>query len=715
MNEIVKTAHKRYQLANDYEATQKKIRTEDLKFVRLGEQWPEAVKRDRERPGAERPMLTINRLLQFRNQIVNEIRQNCPSIKARPGDDKADIKTADIYNGLLRSIQEASNAQVAYETAAECQIDTGLGYFRIITDYCDSESFDQEIKFQRIVDVNSVTVDPSATEPDGSDIQWAFVEEEMLIDDFKRLYPKADVKGWESDKSGWINKDTVRIADYLYLESKEKKLCLMQDGSVLYKDEIPEEYLPLIVRERDSEVKTCKIAKIGGDQILEESELPCPFVPIFPVIGSETFVDGKRILSGLTRPAMDSQRLYNYMESANVELVGLAPKAPYIVAAGQLDGHTNQWEVANRVNFPYLVYNPVSDLGTLLPKPSREPPPPQNMAYEAAMNRASEDIKSTMGIYDASLGNREGDQSGRAINSQMKQASVGNYHFSANLARTIKHAGRVIIALIPKIYDTARAIRILGEDGTPKIVKIDPNAPQSINEGEETIYNLNIGKYDVISDIGPTFATRRQEAAEAQMQMCQADPTLMQIAGDIIVGNMDWPGADDIAKRKKAMLPPQILAVIQEDEGEKKIDPQVEMQMNQMADQVEHLSQALQEAMKAAEGKEEELEIKRFEAQTKRLELTHQMAMDETDLAHRIAMEQMNAEMAMQANTGEAEDPEDEPEEPKEQEPQAPHPDLMNAIKELKDTHAQTQAIIGAINKPKRIIRGADGRPEGIE
>ena len=342
-------------------------------------------------------------------------------------------------------------------------------------------------------------------------------------------------------------------------------------------------------------------------------------------------------------------------------------------------------------------------------------PPGQNPGFESAMNRAAEDIKATMGIYDASLGNREGDQSGRAINSQMKQASIGNFHFSSNLARSVKQAGRIIIELIPKIYDTPRAIRLLGEDGTPRNVKIDPNAPESVNKTEEeTVYNLNIGKYDVIADVGPSFATRRQEAAEAQMQMCQADPTLMQIAGDIIVSNMDWPGADDIAKRKKAMLPPQIQAIIEKEDNPqgKETDPQLEQQMNQMADQVEHLSQELQVLQAKAESKEEELEIKRFEAQTKRLELTHKMAMEETDMAHRIALDSMNAEMAMQPNDGMAESTEEvEEKKPVDNTSQ----ELLKAINELKDTHSQTQAIIGAINKPKRIIRGADGRPEGIE
>ena len=368
-DKIVEIAHKRFQQAADQDADNRRERVDDIRFVRLGEQWPESVKRDRERPGAERPMLTINRLLQFRNQIANEIRQNCPSIKIRPVDDKADIETAEIYNGLLRHIQESSNATVAFETAAENQIDTGLGYFRILTDYCDDESFDQDIKFQRIVDTNSVYFDPESTEPDGSDARYAFVVEDIDKDEFKKLYPQAEAVGWDTDDSGWISKDSIRVADYLYIETKPKSFVQLQDGSTGFKDELPKEFHELILRERKVEQKVCKVVKIGGNEILEESEMPTSYIPIVPVIGSEVFVEGKRILFGLTRPAKDSQRLYNYMETANTELLGLAPRAPYIVAAGQIDGYENEWAAANRVNLSVLTYNPVSDMGTEVPAP----------------------------------------------------------------------------------------------------------------------------------------------------------------------------------------------------------------------------------------------------------------------------------------------------------------------------------------------------------
>lgn len=666
-SKIVEQAQKHFALSLSAESQGRVERLDDIKFVRLGDQWPEAVKRDRERPGRERPCLTINRLFQFRNQVINEIRQNRPSIKVRPVDDNADIDTAEVIQGLIRHIQDASNAEVAYDTAAEWQVDTGLGYFRIFTGYCDDDSFDLDIKIGRIHDPNKVYFDPESTAVDGSDARWAFVVEEWNREDFEKDYPDVDVTGWDKggagDASGWYGKETARVAEYFVIEKQPKTLALLQDGTVVDKQEIPEEAQHLIVKERKSEVKTCKWYTIAGDQQLEATELPTTFIPIIPVLGSEVWVEGRRHLHGLTRHAKDPARLYNYMQSANTETLALAPKAPFIGAVGQFESTQHEWASANSINLPYLEYDPIDVMGTVLPAPQRQQGPSTNPGFEAAMMRSIDDMKSTMGIFDASLGNRESDQSGKAILSQQRQASIGNFHFSDNLARSIRQAGRIIVEMIPKIYDTARVARIIGEDGTPKNIKLDPQqqgakAEQQSENGEiQSIYNLGVGKYDVSVDVGPSYATKRQEAAESMVQMSQSDPSLMQIAGDLIIKNMDWPEADEIAKRKKAMLPPQILETLKDEN--KSEDPVVAQMMNQMADQVQHLSQELQAATSAKQIKDEELEIKRFEAQTKRLEVEHKIALESTGLFHEMAIAGMTQTL-QEPNDGEAENPDEQ-------------------------------------------------------
>ena len=669
-DKVLERARKRFQLAADLENEGRIERLDDVKFVRLGQQWPDSVKRDRERPGQERPMLTINRLFQFRNQIINEIRQNRPGIKIRPVDDKADKETAEIMQGLVRHIQDSSKADIAYDTAAEWQVDTGLGYFRIITDYCEDDSFNQDIVIKRVVDPNKVYYDPESTEPDGSDARWAFVIEDWALDEFKTEYPDVDVTAFKDgvtgDRQGWFGKDFVRVAEYFEIESKPRTLVQLQDGSTAWKDEIPEEYQELIIAERKSNDKRCKWYKIGGDKILEQTELPTSFIPVIPVLGNEVWVEGKRHVHGLTRFAKDPARQYNYMQSANTEVMALAPRAPYIAAEGQLDGYEQEWAMANRHNLSVLTYNPVSFGGTVIGAPQRQQPVTTNPGFESAMMRAVDDMKSSMGIFDASLGNRESNQSGKAILSQQRQANIGNFHFSDNLNRSIKQAGRIIIEMIPKIYDTQRVIRILGEDESPKQVKLNPEQPQPKIEvpnekgGVDTIYNLNIGKYDLVVDTGPSYATKRQEAAESMMAFVQADPAVLQIAGDVIVRNMDWPGADEIADRIKAMLPPQVQQELKqgEEDGQPQIDPQVQQQMQQMADMVEHLSEELQVAKAKAESNEDKLDIERFKAQTDRMkviaELEQKGALTDAQL-HQLALNNLQATLAL-GNTGEAEE-----------------------------------------------------------
>ena len=685
-DKVIERAQKRFNLAADLESEGRIERLDDIKFVRLGQQWPDSVKRDRERPGQERPMLTINRLFQFRNQIINEIRQNRPGIKVRPVDDKSDVDTAEVMQGLIRHIQDASRADIAYDTAAEWQVDCGLGYFRIITDYCEDDSFNQDILIKRVVDPNKVYFDPESTEPDGSDAKWAFVIEDWSLDDFEIEYPDIDTTSWQDgvtgDRQGWFGKDFVRVAEYFEIKSVPRTLVQLQDGSTLFKDELPDEYKDLIIGERPSFDKKCMWYKIGGDKILDKTELPTSFIPVIPVIGNEVWCEGKRHVHGLTRFAKDPARQYNYMQSANTEVMALAPRAPYIVAEGQIDGYEQEWLMANRHNISVLTYNPVSFGGTTVGAPQRQQGITTNPGFESAMARAIDDMKSTMGIFDASLGNRESNQSGKAILSQQRQANIGNFHFSDNLNRSIRQAGRIIVEMIPKIYDTQRVIRILGEDEVPKQVSINPDQPEAKMEqpsqqgGVESIYNFNVGKYDIVVDSGPNYATKRQEAAESMMAFVQADPAVLQVAGDLIVRNMDWPGADEIAKRMQAMLPPQIQQTMkaEEDDGQPKVDPQVEQQMNQMADMVEHLTQELQNANAKVGSDEDKLDIERFKAQTDRMkviaDIETKASLTDAQL-HQLALANLESTLAM-GNTGETEDFYDADEQETEAMPQQP-------------------------------------------
>ena len=620
--ETLREIRQRFSSAVEFSATVRQEMLDDIRFARLGDQWSEAAKYDRNRPGKERPMLVVNRLLQFRDRVVNEIRQNTPSIRIRPVNDGADQETAEVLMGLVHHIQDNSNASIAYDTAVEWQVDAGLGYFRVRNDYIDDTSFDQDIFIDRIPDPMKVYFDPHSKQPDGSDAEWCIIAEEIGKDEFHRMYPDVDETSFEAagngDMQGWYTKDSVRIAEYYYIEY----------------DEAQEIYDEETGRSRTIQPKRCMWCKVTGDKILERTELPTKYIPVVPVIGHEIWVQGKRYLSGLIRNAKDAQRLYNYYLSANAENVALAPKAPFIGVAGQFETDPN-WGRANKESVAYLEYDPVSIAGTPVGAPQRAMPPQASSAIMDAIRLAENDIMQSMGIYQPSLGAQSNETSGRALLLRQKQSETGNFHYQDNLNRSIRHCGRIIVDMIPKVYDRPRVARILGEDGTPRTVNLDPNLPQASvgtdNPAIDSIYNPTIGQYDVVCDSGPSYATKRDEAANMMLALTQANPALFQSIGDLMMKNMDWPGAEEISKRLQMLLPPQL----QQMAGGDKVDPQVmqaQQMIEQMANQMEEMSAEMQQLRDQRAILLQEKEREWFDSETKRMEVEGKIMMTDSQL-----------------------------------------------------------------------------------
>ena len=586
-----------------------------------------------------RPCLTINKLPQHVKQITNEQRMNRPTIKVLPVDDKSDIEMADVFNGVIRHIEYTSDADVAYDTACENQVTCGEGYLRILTEYCDDTSFDQEIKIGRIRNSFSVYMDPMIQDPAGADARWCFITDDMTKDEYERAYPKASpistltARGiGDSSINQWISETTVRVAEYFYIEC-EKATLNLYPGNQTALTGTPEDSLlramfgkPLRSRQSDRErVKWCKT---NGYEILEESEWAGSFIPVVRVVGNEFEVDGQLYVSGLVRNAKDAQRMYNYWCSQEAEMLALAPKAPFIGYGGQFEGYEQQWKTANTQNWPYLEVNPdVTDgQGAVLPLPQRAQPPMASSGLLQAKTGASEDIKSTTGQYNASLGMTSNERSGKAILARQRESDVGTYHYADNLARAVRHIGRQLVDLIPKIYDTARVARILGEDGEPSTVKINPDQEEPVKKimgpggvVVDKIYNPRVGKYDVRVITGPGYATKRQEALESMAQLLQGNPQLWQVAGDLFVKNMDWPGAQDLAKRLQKMLDPKVMA--DEDNPALVAANQQMDAMNAEMQQMFKMLQNVQQSMEAKEMhiKQFEAEIKAYQAETQRI------------------------------------------------------------------------------------------------
>ena len=577
-----------------------------------------------------RPCLTINKLPQHVHQVTNEQRMNRPGIKVIPADDKADVDMADVFNGVIRHIEYISDADVAYDTACENQVSYGEGYIRVLTEYCDDKSFDQDIKIGRIRNSFSVYMDPLIQDPAGADARWCFITEDIPKTEYERLYPDAapistlmSLGVGDQSIAQWIGENTIRIAEYFYIEYEKHTLNLYPGNQTAFsgtpEDKMLREMFGKPIRTREADRKKVKWCKINGYDILEERDWAGSYIPVVRVVGNEFEVDGQMYVSGLVRNAKDAQRMYNYWVSQEAEMLALAPKAPFIGYGGQFEGYEQQWKTANTNNWPYLEVNPdVTDgQGAVLPLPQRAQPPMASSGLLQAKAGAAEDIKSATGQYNASLGMTSNERSGKAILARQREGDIGTYHYVDNLARAIRHIGRQLVDLIPKIYDTERIARIIGEDGEPDTVKMNPMQEEPVKrivdqEGVliEKIYNPGVGKYDVRVITGPGYATKRQEALESMAQLLQGNPQLWQVAGDLFVKNMDWPGAQDLAKRFKKTIDPKVLA---DDD-----DPALaaaNQQMEAMAAEMENMFQMLQNVNQSMEARE--MQIKQFEADIK--------------------------------------------------------------------------------------------------
>jgi hypothetical protein len=580
-----------------------------------------------------RPCLTINKLPQHVRQVTNEQRQNRPSPNVIPVDDDADIEVAEIFDGMIRHIEYMSDADVAYDTACDNQVTYGEGYIRILTEYCDETSFDQDIKIGRIRNSFSVYMDPTIQDPCGADAEWCFITEDILKADYERLYPNAMpvssimVQGvGDQALSQWLSETTVRIAEYFYCDYKAETLNLYPDGTTTYQGTPQDKMLRQMglkpTRQRKLQAKRIKWCKTNGYEIIEEREWAGAYIPVIRVIGNEWSIEGQLEISGLVRNAKDAQRMYNYWVSQEAEMLALAPKAPFIGYGGQFEGYEEKWKTANTQNYPYLEVNPdVTDgAGNFLPLPQRAQPPMAQTGLIQAKMGASEDIKAATGQYNASLGMTSNERSGRAILARQREGDVGTYHYVDNLARAIRHVGRQLVDLIPKIYDTQRIARVIGVDGESKMVRLDPNQPEPVRKmvNEQgvvvaKIYNPGVGKYDVKVTTGPSYLTKRQESMDAMSQILQGNPNLWAAAGDLFVKNMDWPGAQEMAQRLKKMIDPKLL---QEDD-----DPALQaanQQIQAMQQQMEQMYNMLQNVGKSMEA--QKLRIDEYNAETKRIQ-----------------------------------------------------------------------------------------------
>jgi hypothetical protein len=547
---------------------------EDMKFAD-GNQWPDDVLKERELNG--RPCLTINTIPQYLSQIKGDQRQNKPAIHVIPvdGDQGAefsniagtqDYSASQVYEGLIRNIEYESNAEAHYDRAFGSAVDGGIGWLRVLAEYQSDDVFEQALRIKRVSNIFSVMVDPEAKEPDYSDANWGFVFSKVPTRVFEKKYPNAtrgDLRDhvFGEDQKYWLADGHVVVAEYFTREPRDRELVKLSNGVTTYLDEIKgivdelQEANINIVRRRKVVTHQVYWRKITAWSELEKKrEWPGKTIPLVPVLGKEVQIGEERRFNSAHHHSKDSSRMQNYWYSAATERVALAPKAPWLAPWNAIKRHLAFWNRANE-NQHFLPYDETKS-GTT---PRRETPP-TIPAGELQMAMAMENtIKSTMGMYDASVGARGSATSGKQELIQQRESDTGSFEFVDNLSMAIRRIGKILIETIPAIYDSERIVRISAPDGEGDFVKINQSVFDRQTESWVMFHDLGQGKFDCLVKTGPAYSTQRQETFETLVSIIQAVPSVGGLIMDKLFKFMDMDEANEISDRLKKALPPGIL------------------------------------------------------------------------------------------------------------------------------------------------------------
>ena len=701
-DEIVKEAADNWQSVKEWQGESDDWAREDIKFAngdsRNHWQWPDSIYDKRTGENVDLPCLTINKTRTHNDIVINTMSKNSYSIKVRPVGGKASYKSAEVMNSLIRHIEDISAFSSQKRKVAEQQVDGGIGYILIETDFVSNRSFDQDIFLRAAQDPTGVYLDRWIREPDGSDAKFGFVFEKLPRKQFNRKYPKFKGKVGQNPIANavgteWLSDKEIMLAKYFRKRSRKDTLVGYVDAEtgeekIQYASEIKEDsgkdlFKALIADIKNGviEGRTREISDdqvewflIAGDQIVDRGEWAGKYIPICRCVGRELVIDGRLDRKGHTRPLVDAQNMLNFSASTDVQMNALQPKAPWLAAARATEGQ-EQWKTANLDNFAVLTYNDIDD--EALPElqkidpPQRIQPSQGNPAYQTAMQNAERQMMMISGQFQAQMG--ENDQqsaaSGKAINERQQQGDTATYHFFEHQSDMLRFIGKQLLDLIPRIYDTKRALHIRDEDGEKRWIQIDPSQQEAVrdlqDEGKDAeaaklAFNPGVGDYECISDPGPDFATQRQEAWNAYSIILQQNMQLAAVIGDLMFKYGDFPGADKIAER----LEKEIKATkpyLFDDEAEPQLVA-AQQQMQRLTSLNAELIQKLALKDIALKGRDERRDIDAFKADTERMRaqiealskimLTpQQKAQMEHELA--LAGHQHISSMIQQANQGE--------------------------------------------------------------
>lgn len=603
-NDILTTMRKRLDHVVSVNSDNRDSYVKNTKISTSADQWDGEVKKRR---GSNRPALTFNVLNPVIKNIIGDYRQSKLAIKVLPSGGPSTEKVADIIAGMIRNIEMDSNATLAYLNALECAARGGFGYFRILTEYEANDSFSQKLVIKPVHNPLTVYFDPAARMPTREDAEYCLVTEMIGRDEFKSLYPDAETEGWDvvdmdsDDSTVWATDDEIRVCEYFTKKRVKARLVAFDNGAVVQIDndeevETLEQIGWKVVKERQAERINIQWRKCNGSHILEERLMKRRYIPIVPVLGEEVNIEGKTCLRGAIYYAVDAQHSYNYERSTAVERSALSAKAPWFVTQKMIESYRDQWDMANTTPQPYLVYTP----DPMVPQgPGRIEPPSPSQADMQNAQSAAQDVQRTTGVFDAQLGERSNVVSGIGLSEQQSQGATSTYLFRDNLSTGIEYCGRILIDAFPEVHDQEQVIRTIGMEGDVSMETINQQQPNVMMGVTEVLNDITVGKYDVVVETGPAFASRRREAVDGMMKFAQALPQQASLIADLIAKNSDWPGSDEIAERLKNALPPQITTDPDSPEGQ-----QAKQQAAQQQQQQQQMQQQLiQGKIQAEQGK----------------------------------------------------------------------------------------------------------------
>jgi Phage P22-like portal protein len=629
-DEVWKECSERLRRAVEAEGENRSQGVKALEF-RDGHQWPDDLYNQRKID--KRPSLTINHTNTFCRRVVNNMRQQRPRIKVHPVGEGADIEVAKVIEGIIRHIENISSASVAYDTGGESAVNIGWGYARILTEYIDEKSREQEIKIAPVRNTFTGYIDPSAQLPDGSDMEWFIFTQKMKRAEYNRLYPKADNRefqhtGLGDDMTDWETKDEIRLAEYFRIAKTTATLHYMSNGMNLWADEITKLGAELAaakvteIGNRKSYKREIQWFRVNGSKVVEKRTLPGRWIPVVRFEGNVLDLNGRIQRKGMVADLMDPARMFNYWRTKQTEVLALTPISSYVGAAGSFTGH-GEWATANQKPHAYLEYEVVTieqpdGSKTPIPPPQRSPPIQVPAGFSEAAQSAQQDLMAVAGMpHEPGADTPGAVVSGVALRKRQALSDIGHFQYYDNQTQAIAQIGRICLDYIPVYLSTERMQRILGDDGVPSMVKINEKTAESKVKND-----LTVGRYDVVMDTGPGYQTKREEAAETMVDLLKITPLaeiVAKVGADLAIRAIDAPYMDELADRIMGQTP----------EGLKKM-------METLPDSAKNIVKTFVAQLNAANQKITQLEA----------DLKYSLTKTHTEMATKLAVEHLHDKRA---------------------------------------------------------------------